>query len=171
MRNAPSRIAPLWSLVGVCLLFSFAIFRLGRRGVEAMALGLTPGQWLALVAFTAGFVYVEGVIALQRRWVPRLLGRARELRAESRLPYRAIAPLYGMSLVAAEPTRMLRSWALVLGIVAAVILISRLPEPWRGIIDLAVAAALAFGLVSIVAALPEFVGRPPIGRTGLEAGG
>ena len=47
---------------------------------------------------------------------------------------------------------MIRSWSLVLAILGAVVLVGRLPVPWRGIIDLGVAAALAWGLVAIARA-------------------
>ena len=170
MRNGGTdRMAALWALVGVCGLFGFAIFRLGRRGVEAMAGGLTPLQWLVLAALAAGFVAVEGIMALQRRWVPRLVGRARELRRGRPAAYRILAPLYGMSLIGAAPLRTVRSWALVGGIVVAVVLVGRMPEPWRGIVDVAVAAALAWGLACVVLALPEFLESSPAREGRAEA--
>ena len=57
-----------------------------------------------------------------------------------------------MSLVGAGKREMIRSWSLVLAILGAVVLVGRLPVPWRGIIDLGVTAALAWGLVAIARA-------------------
>ena len=150
------RLARAWALVGVSLLFFFAIQRLGSRGIDTLATGLTPFQWgmLALSVFVFG--YGEGVLALERRWVPRLIDRADELALECNPFYQWVAPLYGMSLVGAARKEMIRSWGLVLAILGAVVLVGRLPVPWRGIIDLGVAAALTWGLVAIARAA-----RPP----------
>jgi hypothetical protein len=50
---------------------------------------------------------------------------------------------------------MIKAWGGTAAIVAAVILVRNFPEPWRGITDLAVAAALTWGLGAIVAKAPE----------------
>lgn len=156
------RTAALWSLVGVCALFGFAIVRLGGRALNTLAAGLTPGQWVLAGASTVAFVYFEGVLALQRRWVPRLIERARELRRGSPPLHRVLAPLYAMSLIGASARHVRRAWTLLGSIVLAVLLVGLLDEPWRGIIDLAVAMALAWGVVSIVRAAPHaFAPTPP----------
>jgi len=142
------RWAAIWALSGVSGLFLMAVLRLGRRGLHTIEAGLAPSEWTALLLLTAVFVYGEGVRALQRRWVPRLVRRARSLREESAW-LKALGPLYGLSLVGAPPARLLRSWGGTLAIVLAVLLVRTFPEPWRGIVDFAVAAALSWGLVSI----------------------
>jgi hypothetical protein len=144
------RVASVWALVGVSLLFGFAVVRLSGRGFGTVSAGLTPTQWLVLSLGVAFFVYTEGVMALERRWVPRLVDRARELRGESRVLHRALAPLYGMSLIGATPSRLRRAWLGVAAIVLLVTLIRALPEPWRGIVDLSVAAALTWGVIAIL---------------------
>ena len=92
--------------------------------------------------------------------MPGLFRRARGLRREpSRLVLLA-APLHGMSLVAVSRGRLLRAWLGVFAIAGAVWVIRRFPPPWRGIVDFAVAAALAWGLWAIVRRLPGAL-RPP----------
>lgn len=147
-------VSAAWALSGVGLLFLFAVYRLGSRGLATVQGGLTPGHWLSLVLLTAAFVYAEGARALQRRWVPRLVERAARLRHEDVLVHRILAPLYGMSLVGAPPRRVLRAWSLTGAIVVAVFVVRSFPEPWRGITDLAVASALLWGLGAIVAKAP-----------------
>jgi hypothetical protein len=154
-RKAVGTAAALWALTGVGLLFGFAVFRLGRRGLETLQAGLDPGEWVALLALTAAFVIGEGRGALQLRWVPRLVRRAADLRGGARIHHRLLAPLYGMSLVGAPPATMLKAWGGTAAIVTAVIVVRAFPEPWRGITDLAVAAALLWGLAAIVAKGPE----------------
>ncbi|HUF51771.1 MAG TPA: hypothetical protein VMN60_13175 [Longimicrobiales bacterium] len=140
----------LWAFAGVVLIFGNAVLRLGARGVAVMLAGLAPAEWAALLLLTALFVYGEGVRALERRYVPHLLGRIALLRDERRPIYQVLAPLYALSLVGATRRSLAYAWAGISGIILAVMVVSRFPEPWRGITDFAVAAALAWGLVAIV---------------------
>lgn len=144
------RAAYWWAIVGVVALFVEAIVQLARRGVATVRAGLEPIEWLMLAALVVAFVWGEGVNALERRWVPRVVTRAAELRSGGRTIDRALAPIYAMSLIGAERKVLARAWVGVLLIVAAVLLVRALPEPWRGIIDLAVALALSWGLFAIV---------------------
>ena len=161
--DAPTRtpITPsiLWALLGVALLFAVAIARLGARGLATVQAGLEPVAWLALLALTVTFVYTEGIRALQRRWGPHMLRRTTLLRTEPRLWIHLLAPLYALSLIAAPRRQLARAWAGLLAITAAVLVVRALPEPWRGIIDLAVALALTWGSVAIaLAACRTFIG-------------
>lgn len=139
-----------WAVGGVVFLFAEAAWRLGMRGVAAIRGGLTPFEWLALVLLTAAFVYGEGVRALQRRWVPYVLTRIEHLRTLPSVLYRAAAPLYAMGLVGPTPGSVARAWAGVAAIILAVLVVSRFPDPWRGIVDIAVASALVWGAVALM---------------------
>lgn len=152
--NPPSRIAPLWAVAGVSALFAWAVWRLGWRGLMTIRGGLAGLEWAILVVLTVAFVYAEGYRALDRRWVPGLIERARALRFEHRSLVRLLAPLHGMALIAVSRGRLVRAWLGTLAIVAAILLVRTLPEPWRGIVDFSVAAALAWGLVAIVRRVP-----------------
>lgn len=150
MRRLSGLAAAVWALAGVALLFLFAVLRLGGRAVQTLQAGLGAAEWAALVLLTVAFVWGEGRGALQRRWVPRVVGRAAALRREGALLHRVLAPLYGMSLIGAPVRSTVRAWAGTLAIVAAVMVVRAFPEPWRGITDLAVASALLWGLGAIV---------------------
>jgi hypothetical protein len=140
-----------WALAGVVLLIGNAVIRLGARGYDAIAAGLAPVEWFVLFGMTAAFIYFEGILAFQRRWVPRVVGRIRELHAGRPPVLRLLAPLYAMSLVGSSRRTMLLSWVGITAIVAAVIAVRLMPAPWRGIVDLAVAAALTWGLLVLLA--------------------
>ena len=137
-------------MTGVAAIFVEAIVQLARRGVATLNDGLGPLEWLAFVLLLVAFVYGEGWRALARRWVPAVLARTRQLGVGSPLPYRLLAPLYAMSLIGASARILARAWLGVALIVLAVIVVRALPEPWRGIVDAAVAAALLVGLWAIV---------------------
>jgi hypothetical protein len=176
-RTAAGRLAAGWALLGVALLFSSAVFRLGRRGVETLQGGLGGFHTAALVVLVVLFVYGEGFRAIQKRYAPHLLGRVREVAAHPNLLYRVLAPLYAMSLVGAPRRTLLRAWAGVAAIVCAVLLLRVTPEPWRGIVDLAVALALAWGLGAILLRAgrrgltepPDMRKAPDRNRTGASA--
>ncbi len=144
-----------WTLLGIAALFASAIYRLGGRGVATVQDGLGTGEWVALVVLTLAFVYGEGFRALERRWVPRVVVRARRVRRERSLVVHLLAPLYGLSLIGASRKETARAWAGTLAIVLAVLVVRSFPEPWRGITDFAVAAALAWGLAAIVRGVPS----------------
>ncbi len=150
-------VVSAWTLIGVAALFASAIYRLGTRGVATIQAGLGWGEWSVLVLLTVAFVYGEGFRALDRRWVPSLVERALLLRDDPRLFVRVLAPLYGLSLIGAGKADLVRGWLLTTGILGAVLIVRTLPDPWRGIVDFAVGAALAWGLVAILRRLPEAV--------------
>jgi hypothetical protein len=146
-----------WGVVGVALVFATAAYRLGERGLDTVRGGLAPAEWLALVLLTAVFVYGEGVRALQRRYVPHVIRRVTQLEREPRMWYRLLAPVHALSLIGADRGLLLRAWAGTFAIAAAVAVVRAFPEPWRGITDVAVAAALAWGTYALVrAALRAF---------------
>lgn len=141
--------ATVWAVAGVALIFIQAILSLGERGLQTVRAGLSTGEWIALVLLTVLFVWGEGIRALARRWVPFVMRRAASLRNETRLMPQLLAPLHAMALTHAPSRTLVRAWLGVAGIVAAVLIVRALPDPWRGLIDLAVAAALTCGLVAI----------------------
>lgn len=142
-------MAAWWGIIGVLLALAKAVIGLGGRGLQTLRGGLAPGEWATLVALVVLFVYVEGMRALQLRFAPHVVARAHALSADGPVIWRVLAPLYSFGLVGAPTRALLRAWAGVAAIVIAVIIVRALPEPWRGIIDLAVAAALLWGTVAL----------------------
>lgn len=149
-----------WGIAGVGALLVNAVVQLGGRGLETMRAGLGPVEWLALLALTVAFVWGEGVRALGQRWVPGVVARAAELRPRSPRWHRILAPLYAMSLIGAGRRAAARAWLGVTLIVLAVLLVRALPEPWRGIVDVAVAAALLWGVIAMARQAVAAARRP-----------
>ncbi len=146
------RIAVVWAPLGVSMLFGLGVFRLGMRGIAEVGAGLTSFQWAVLLLTVALFVYGEGFLALQRHWVPRMAERANRLRAVRNAIVLILAPLHAMSLIGGDTRELVRGWSMVAAIGAAVIVVERLPAPWRGIVDLGVACALAWGFLFVAEA-------------------
>lgn len=144
-----ARLAESWALLGVSFVFLKSAMQLGVRGVLTMRAGMTTVEWALLVLITALFVYGEGVRALQRKYMPYVLRRIALLDGE-RVLNQLLAPLYALSLIGAPPRILARAWAGTAAIVAAVVIVRQFSEPWRGIVDFAVAMALAWGLVALL---------------------
>lgn len=147
--SSVEKATSLWAVAGVVLLFANAAYRLGVRGIATIREGLGPWEWAALALLTGLFVYGEGVRALERRYAPFVIGRVVRLREEPSAAYRLLAPLYALALIGARAGTLARAWGGMAAIALAVIIVRALPEPWRGITDFAVAAALAWGLLAI----------------------
>lgn len=159
MKSGVARgLVTLWALLGVSGLFAWAVVRLGSRGIDTVRGGLEPGEWVVGVLLVVGLAYGEGLEALDRRWVPKLVERVRRLRDDPRWLLWMLAPFYGLALIGGGRKELLRGWIGTSAVVTAVLIVRTFPEPWRGIVDLGVAAALAWGMMAIFRRLPAEMG-------------
>jgi FtsH-binding integral membrane protein len=94
--------------------------------------------------------YSEGLMGFQRGFSPRVAARARYLRTHPQLHFVVLAPLFCMGFFHATRRRRIMSFALTAGIVALVLAVRLLPQPWRGIVDAGVVVGLAWGLLSLI---------------------
>lgn len=146
-----SRVAAAWGIGGVLLLLVDAVARLAPRALEALRMELSVVQWGALAVWLVFMAYVEGWRGFHLKLAPRVVERAADLRDEPTALRGLLAPLYCMSLFAAPRREMAVSWGLVVGIVALVLVVRFLPQPWRGIVDAGVVVGLSIGAGSILA--------------------
>ncbi|HKP60227.1 MAG TPA: hypothetical protein VJV78_26060 [Polyangiales bacterium] len=143
--------AGVFGIFVVGVTFVEAIYRLGVRAHTTLHGELDARETWLLGASVALFAYAEGYRALHGRFVPHVVARAAQLSAAPQsLRGWLIAPLYVLCLVQAHRSSQRRAWLSVILIVLAVLIVRALPEPWRGIIDAGVAAALSIGLASLV---------------------
>ena len=156
--SEPRRLDQLvtaWALAGVGCTLVIAVVRLSTRGWTTVTNGLSPIEWGVLALTGTVFFYGEGVMALERRWVPRVVKRARQLRSENGAAVRIGGPLYAMGLIGAPPRHLLRTWLGLAAIIAAILIVRSFQEPWRGMVDLSVAAALAWGTIALIRSFPD----------------
>src|SRR5687768_4998838 len=122
-----------------------AIYRLVPYALDALAHALGPLELAGLVTWVAFNAYSEGYRGFHKMFSPRVIARARALDADPRPLFVALAPLYCMGLIHATKRRLIVSWTLTLGIVAIVVIVRMVEQPWRGIIDAGVVVGLAWG--------------------------
>jgi len=144
------RLATAWGIGGVLLLLGDAVYRLAPRALEALAMELTALHWGALAGWVVFMAYAEGWRGFHRRFSPRVVERSFGLGREPTVLRGLLAPAYAMSLFAAPRRSMIVSWSVLVGVVALVVLVRFVPQPWRGIIDAGVVVGLSIGCASIV---------------------
>lgn len=143
-------LVALWGITGVMVLLSFAVARLSFISLNALNFTLDWTHWAVLFCSVVIMAYTEGYKTFQRVWAPRVVDRAFELKANWTVTTALLAPLYCMSFFAATRKRMLVAWITTACIIGLVILMNRIPQPWRGLIDAGVVVALLWGVLSLV---------------------
>ncbi len=152
--------AGAWGLAGVIMLLGNAIYRLAPLALDLHDHVLGPLEIAVLVGWLAMSAYSEGYRGFQKQFSPRVVARAMHLEAHPRPLHVVIAPLYCMGLVHATRKRLVISWVLTAAIVAIVLVVRHVAQPWRGIIDAGVVVGLGWGLIAI----GYFIGRALAGH-------
>lgn len=143
-------IGSAWGIGGVLALLGFAVYRLTPVAVASLDSDLEALHVAGYVASILFMGYSEGYRAFQRAFSPRVVARGMFLAENPRPLFVAFAPAFCMAYFHATPRRQLASWILSGGIVGLVLLVGRVPQPWRGIIDVGVVIALVWGMLAIL---------------------
>ena len=149
-RNFLGTLAATWGIAGVLLLIGAGMARLTRFGLAAFDYPLQMRHWAFFVVFLLFMLISEGYRGFQKSFAPRVAARARELQLDPHPLQAFLAPLVCMGFIYATPRRMLRSYGLAGAIVIFVLIVRQLAQPWRGLVDLGVAAGLFWGVVALV---------------------
>jgi hypothetical protein len=137
----------------VLLLLGFAVYRLGRRALEAWETRADWdwSHWLVLVVFALFMAVAEGYRGFQKKFSPRTAARIRYLRGHENTVHSLLAPLFCIGYIHANRRTKIIAYALIIGIATLVVLISLfLAQPWRGIIDAGVVIGLTWGMISLI---------------------
>ncbi|MBT8423256.1 MAG: hypothetical protein HKN56_11585 [Gammaproteobacteria bacterium] len=149
--NFAGRLCAVWAVVGFSWILLDAIIRLGILAWRGLSSGLEPMQWLALVLFVAFMAYSEGYRGFQTMFSPRTAARAFYLFNHPSLWSGLLAPLFCMGFFRATRRPFLVAWVGTAMIVALIISLRFVPQPWRSIVDAGVVVGLTWGLMSFLA--------------------
>jgi hypothetical protein len=155
------KLAAAWGVIGIVALLTQALVRLGPRAIEALRMDLDVVHWIVLAAWVAFMAHAEGYKGFHLRFSPRVVARAQTLVHSSSPLHRVLAPAYCMSLLYASRRGLVVAWCVVLGITALVAIVSRMSQPWRGIVDAGVVVGLAIGQASILFHAGRAMGGTP----------
>ncbi len=139
----------VWGVLGFAAVLLQAIWSLTPIALEPILNGtLTSFQIAIYLAWVGFMIYSEGYRGFQLKMAPRVAARAMyAARHPQPLWLIILAPVFCMGLIHATRKRLIVSWCVLIGIVALVIAVRTLGQPWRGIIDGGVVVGLTWGLV------------------------
>jgi len=164
MRLARRRVVwtSAWGALGLAAILFEAAARLGAHAMRAIGAGLTIAQWSVLAGGAVVMTYIEGYRVFHRREARGVVVRARWSARRLRGARAWAAPLYALGLMGRHRARARRVAA---AIVAAIVVVRALPDPWRGIVDAGIVPALAWGGLAIVARYARTLGGWRVART------
>ena len=142
-------LGAVWGAGGVGLLLGGAVYRLTPTAFEPFDGPLTTGHWAFLVVWVIAMLVMEGYFGFQRSFSPRCAARARYLADHPDAVRSLFAPFFCLGYFHAARRVQVRSILLTVGIVALVVAMRWVAQPWRGIVDLGVVLGLTWGIVSI----------------------
>ncbi len=142
--------AAVWGVLGVFLLIGSAVYRLIPIAMDALTQTLAWYHWTTLLLLLLLMLYSEGYRGFQLGFSPRVAARAKYLRDHARFWHVLFAPLFCMGYLHATKRRQRTSILVTVTIILFVVSVHRLVQPWRGIVDIAVVAGLAWGLGSLL---------------------
>ncbi len=138
-----------WGLGGILVLLVYSVVRLAGFAIAMFAYDLLWYHWLALVLVIVFMAYSEGYRGFQQAFAPRVAARAKYLSEHPNLLHIVLAPLFCMGFFYIHRRRQIAIIALTVGIILLILLIRRLDQPWRGIVDAGVVVGLGWGTTSI----------------------
>ena len=137
----------LWAWVGLMVMLLEPAVRLSEVAHTGWVQS-SPRPWLGYLIATLTMLYIEGYRGFHRAFSPAFAKRCLELATTQSRLQRLLAPLVAMGLVGVDRKTLRRMWTLTFMIVGFVIVIRQLPQPYRGMVDAGVAAALVMGALS-----------------------
>ncbi|MDT8305882.1 MAG: hypothetical protein RRC07_08100 [Anaerolineae bacterium] len=140
----------IWGVGGVLLLVAVAMVKLAAPATEALSSPLRWFHWLAILLSVATLLYGKGYRGFYRTLAPLVGTRAAHLRAQPTAVRVLLAPLYCMGYFHSERRQQVVVVAMTAAMVGLIFLMRSLAQPWRGIVDTGIIAALAMGCGSIV---------------------
>lgn len=141
------RLMAVWGLVGFALIVLRGLWRLVPMAWDVPFEAFSVLHWIATAVSLVAFGFGEGVLAIQRGYLPRLRARAEQLLIEPSPLYGLLAPLYCMGLIGADWKTLARGWGMLAAIVLMILGMRFVPTPWREIVILGVVVALAWAIL------------------------
>ena len=156
------KLGAAWGIAGVSLLFGSAVLRLAPYALELRPASFAWPHWAVLLLCLLLMGYGKGYQLFFRRYAPRVAARAAYLAGNPTAARVLFAPFFCMGFFHATRKRKAVSYGMTALIVAFILRVRRLPQPWHGIVDAGVALGLALGILAIwIHAFQLLAGRAP----------
>jgi hypothetical protein len=143
-------LGAVWGISGFSLLLAQAIVRLSMVAVEIFSQPLHWYHWLGLLLVVGLMAYFEGYRGFQQGVSPRVAARAKYLAYHPKTLHILLGPLFCVGYFYSSKRRKRVALSVTTGIIALILLVRLLDQPWRGIVDAGVVVGLTWGLVSLL---------------------
>jgi hypothetical protein len=143
-------LGAVWGISGFSLLLGQAIVRLAMVTMEIFSQPLYWYHWLGLLLIGGLMAYFEGYRGFQKGVSPRVAARARYLAYHPKTLHVLLGPLFCIGYFYSSKRRKRVAISVTTGIIALILLVRLLEQPWRGIVDAGVVVGLTWGLVSLL---------------------
>ena len=141
-------LGAIWAVLGLSLILGRAILSLTGYVLDLGQAEFAWFHWVLMALWIFFMVYTEGYRGFQLRFSPRCAARALYLKGHPSVMRVVLAPLFCMGFFHATRRRKIVSYTLTAMIIALVILVGKLDQPWRGIVDTGVVLGLGWGLIT-----------------------
>ena len=142
----------------------WAVYRLMPVALGAYDAPLSAWTWAMVAAICVFMAYTEGYRGFQLRFSPRTAARIRHLRDHPDRLNTLLAPLFAFGFFRADRRTQITAYVLSIGIMILVLIVHRMEQPWRGIIDTGVVVGLGWGIISLVGCIHQALSRPGTSR-------
>lgn len=149
--SAVATAGALWAVGGVVALLVWAVYRLARISIAAFDQPFAWYHWAALLAIIPFMAWSEGLRGFQLRFSPRVAERAMTIRSQPTLLRVVLAPLFAAGYFEGTRRERMGVYFGTLGILVLIVLVHRLDQPWRGILDAGVVVGLSWGTIATLA--------------------
>jgi hypothetical protein len=140
----------IWGVAGILAVIAYAVVGLAARALSIKSYDLMWYHWAALVFGTLILIYAKSYRGFLLRLAPGIALRARSIRAKPTAARVIFAPFYCMGFFGSGVRTQVRMIFITLAMVAMIIVVRNLPEPWRAILDFGIAVALTLGFCFIL---------------------
>ncbi len=154
-------IGVVWGLAGVVFMLGYAVVRLFPVAIAAFEQPLQWYHWVCLIGFVVFMAYSEGYRGFQLAFSPRVAARLKYLYDYPRLWHVLLSPLFCMGYFYIQRRRRIAIYILTIGIIAIIVAVKFLSQPWRGIIDAGVLVGLTWGLVTVLVSTQQAFNATP----------
>lgn len=149
-RTIASKLLSAWGVIFVLSLLGNTLRRLVPIAMQPIInKDLSVAETVSYIVWSLFMTYVEGYKAFHLKFVPLVVRRSQTLIEHPSVLNYIFAGPYSMGLFYSTKKRKIISWAVTSGVFALVMIVKRLPYPWRSIIDAGVVCGLSFGALSM----------------------
>ena len=101
-----------------------------------------------MIANCIFMAYSEGYKGFQKAYSPRAAARLKYIKENPRIHFVLLAPFFVMGYFYTTKKRKIVSYSLTAFIVILIVLVHKLDQPWRGVVDAGVVIGLSWGIIS-----------------------